>query len=130
MTDSPITPGFTRDNLMSLQSTILADEQDHPDATGDFSWILSAIALATKTIANKVRRARIEDVLGDHGDENVHGERQQKLDVIANEIIMRCLGDRANIGVLGSEEDEHPVFLRKRSEGGRYAVLFDPLDQP
>jgi len=125
---SPISRTYTRDNLTTLQSHILAEEQKYPGATGDFSWILSAISLAAKTIGNKVRRARIEDVLGDHGDDNLHGERQQKLDVIANEIIMRCLGDRANIAILASEEDEEPLVLRSRDDGGRYCVLFDPLD--
>ena len=121
---------MSNDNLMSLQSHILAEEQQYPGATGDFSWILSAISLSAKTIANKVRRARIDDVLGEHGEsaQNVHGEQQQKLDVLANELIMRCLGDRANVGVLASEEDEEPRLLRARGEGGRYAVLFDPLD--
>ena len=124
----PIAPVYTRDNLTTLQSHILAEEQKYPGATGDFSWILSAISLAAKVIANKVRRARIEDVLGDHGDENHHGEQQQKLDVIANEIILRCLGERANIAILASEEDEEPMVLRSRDDGGRYCVLFDPLD--
>lgn len=119
---------YTRDNLTSLQSHILNEESRFPGATGELSWILSAISLAGKTIANKVRRARIEDVLGAHGDKNVQGEEQQKLDVIANEIIMRCLGDRANIAVLASEEDEEPTILRTGREGGRYCVLFDPLD--
>jgi fructose-1,6-bisphosphatase I len=119
---------YTRDNLMSLQSHILSEESRHPSATGELSWILSAISLAGKTIANKVRRARIEDVLGTHGDINPQGEEQQKLDVIANEIIMRCLGDRANIAVLASEEDQEPTILRTGKEGGRYCVLFDPLD--
>jgi len=119
---------WTDDNLMSLQSHVLAGERAHPGATGDFSWILSAISLATKTIGNKVRRARIEDVLGELAAENTHGERQQKLDVIANDIIKACLGSRANIGVLVSEEEEEPTILRTRVDGGRYAVFFDPLD--
>jgi len=119
---------FTEDNLTTLQTHILAEEQRYPGATGDFSWILSAISLAAKAIANKVRRARLEDVLGEHGDANIHGETQQRLDVISNEIIMRCLGDRANVAMLASEEDENPVVLRNREEGGRYCVLFDPLD--
>ncbi len=127
-TEQPMPRRYTRDNLMSLQSHILAEEAKHPGATGELSWILSAISLAGKTIANKVRRARIEDVLGSHGDRNVQGEEQQKLDVIANEIIMRCLGDRANIAVLASEEDEEPRILRTGREGGKYCVLFDPLD--
>ncbi len=119
---------WTKDNLTSLQSNILAEEQKHPGATGEFSWILSAISLATKAIGNKVRCARIEDVIGDIEETNVQGETQQKLDVIANELILRCLGDRENIGILASEENETPMFLRKRADGGRYAVLFDPLD--
>jgi len=123
-----VQPRYTRDNLTSLQAHILAEEQRYPGATGDFSWILSAISLAAKAIANKVRRARIEDVLGEHGDSNVHGESQQKLDVIANEIILRCLGDRANIAALASEENEEPIMLRSSGDGGRYCVLFDPLD--
>ena len=121
-------PRLTKDNLTSLQTHILAEEQQYPGASGDFSWILSAITLAGKTIANKVRRARIEDVLGALGTENPTGDTQQKLDVISNEIIMRCLGDRANVGVLASEEGDTPVILRSSAEGGHYAVIFDPLD--
>ena len=119
---------WTSDNLTSLQSHILAEEQKHENATGEFSWILSAISLATKAIGNKVRCARIEDVVGEVGVENVQGEMQHKLDVISNELILRCLGNRDNVGVLASEENETPFFLRKRAEGGKYAVLFDPLD--
>jgi fructose-1,6-bisphosphatase I len=127
-TSLPPAARFTRDNLMSLQSHILQEEAKHPGATGELTWILSAISLAGKTIANKVRRARIEDVLGEHGDVNVQGEQQQKLDVIANEIIMRCLGDRPAIAVIASEEDEEPTILRRGVDGGKYCVLFDPLD--
>ncbi len=119
---------WTEDNLESLQSHILAEEQKYPGATGEFTWIISAISLATKAIGNKVRCARIQDVIGDVGGVNVQGEMQQKLDIISNEIIMHCLGNRDNIGVLASEENETPLLLRRRDEGGRYAVLFDPLD--
>jgi len=117
-----------RDNLTSIQAHILQEERRHPGASGDFSMIISAISLAGKAIAAKVRRSNLEDVLGAFGTTNVQGEGQQKLDVIANEIIMRCLGDRASIAVLASEEDEEPTILRRGSEGGKYCVLFDPLD--
>ena len=119
---------LVQDNLVSLQTHVLAEEARHPGAQGDLSWIISAISLAGKTIANKVRRARLDDVLGANGTENVQGEEQLRMDVIANEIIMRCLGDRASIAVLASEEDEEPRILRKSNEGGKYCVLFDPLD--
>lgn len=116
------------DNLTSLQSHILGEEARHPGATGEFSWIVSAISLAGKAIAHKVRHARLQDVLGRAGAANVQGEEQQKLDVIANAILMRILGTRASIAVIASEEDEQPTILRSGSDGGKYCVLFDPLD--
>jgi fructose-1,6-bisphosphatase I len=118
---------LTDQNLTTLQSHILAEERTY-GGTGDFSWILSGISLAGRAIADRVRRARINDVIGEMGTDNVHGEIQQKLDIIANELIMRCLGERADIGVLASEEGETPTIIRTRSEGGKYCVLFDPLD--
>jgi fructose-1,6-bisphosphatase I len=118
-----------RTNLTSLQSHILQEEERHPGAGGDFTWILSALSLAAKSIAAKVRTARIEDVLGEHGGgANVHGETQQKLDVIANDILMTCLGNRPSVAVVASEEDEEPTILRRGIEGGKYCVVFDPLD--
>jgi fructose-1,6-bisphosphatase I len=113
-------------NLTSLQSHILRDDVRTLD--GDLTWILSAMSLAAKSIAARVRRARIEDVLGAHGGSNVHGETQQKLDVIANAILMTCLGNRPSLAVVASEEDEEPTILRRGSEGGKYCVVFDPLD--
>jgi len=118
-----------RENLVTLQSHILAEEQKHPGATGTLSWILSALSLSAKVISSKIRRARIDDVLGNLGSENVQGEEQQKLDVIANETLLRCLGSRAGVAIVASEENEEPLIIRRTTEGERpYVVLFDPLD--
>jgi len=117
-----------RDNLTTLQSHIINEQLQHPGASGELTWILSALSLAGKAIANKVRRARIEDVLGEAGESNVHGESQQKLDVIANEILLRLLGNRPSVAVVASEEDDDPIIIRRGSEGGKYCVIFDPLD--
>lgn len=120
--------GVVTDNLVSLQSFILEEEARYPGATGEFSWIISAISLAAKIIAYKVRHVRLQNVLGEQGEENVQGESQLRMDVIANEVIMRVLGGRSSIAVLGSEEDQEPTILRRGHEGGKYCVLFDPLD--
>ena len=92
--------------IMTVQQHILEQQRQHPTATGAFSWLLSALTLATKMIESQVRRAGVLDVLGETGDENVQGERVKKLDVIANTILMRCLGYRDDIGILESEEEE------------------------
>ena len=116
------------ENLMSLQSHILLEEAKFPTASGDFTWIISAISLAAKSIANQVRRARLSGAIGKIGETNVQGEEQQKLDVIANKALIRCLGTRASVAVLASEEHDEPTILRRGNEGGKYCVLFDPLD--
>ncbi|MCH8151148.1 MAG: class 1 fructose-bisphosphatase [Planctomycetes bacterium] len=115
------------DNLATLESHILAEESRHPGATGALSWILWAMTLSAKIIASKIRRARIEDVLGTLGSKNITGDTQQKLDVIANEILLRALGQRAGVAVLASEENEQPIILQTKVDRP-YCVLFDPLD--
>ncbi len=127
---SLLTGQLTRgDNLVTLQSHILAEEARYPGATGTFSWILSALSISAKMIAARIRRARLTDVLGGMGTDNVQGEQQQKLDVIANEILLRCLGSRSGVAVLASEENDEPIVIQSDSDAGRpYCVLFDPLD--
>jgi fructose-1,6-bisphosphatase I len=116
-------------DIVTLQSHILQQQTRYPEASGQFSWILSALAISAKMIAAHVRRARLDDVLGTVGNQNVQGEQQQKLDVIANEILLRTLGGREGVAIVASEENEEPVILRTDDAAERkYCVLFDPLD--
>jgi fructose-1,6-bisphosphatase I len=115
--------------IVTLQGHILQQQAQHAEATGALSWILSALSISAKIIASRVRRARLEDVLGGAGAENVQGEQQQKLDVIANEVLLRTLGGREGVAIVASEENDEPVIIREMDEGARgYCVLFDPLD--
>jgi len=114
--------------IVTLESHVLQQQSRFAD-NGTLAWILSALSTSTKIIANKVRRAQLDDVLGSAGAENVQGEQQQKLDVISNEILLRTLGEREGVAIVASEENEEPVIIRSDSQGERkYCVLFDPLD--
>lgn len=116
-------------DIVTLQAHILQQQARYPEASGQFSWILSALSISAKMIAAHVRRARLDDVLGAVGNQNVQGEQQQKLDVIANEILLRTLGGREGVAIVASEENEEPVILRSDDSAERkYCVLFDPLD--
>jgi fructose-1,6-bisphosphatase I len=116
------------DQIVTLQTHALQQQARFAD-NGTLAWILSALSLSCKIIANKLRRAQLDDVLGMAGSDNVQGEQQQKLDVIANEVLLRSLGQREGVAIVASEENETPVILRNRSDGERrYCVLFDPLD--
>lgn len=117
-----------RNRFITVQEHILSQQRSHPTATGGFSWLLSGITLAARIISANVRRAGILDVLGDAGASNVHGEQQQKLDLLANKTIELCLGYRGNIGIIASEELDEPTVVTRSGANGRYVVIFDPLD--
>jgi fructose-1,6-bisphosphatase I len=114
--------------VVTLQQHILWEGRRFPHATGEFSWLLSGLTLATKMIQAKVNRAGLTDLLGAHDAVNVHGEQQQKLDVYANDALLYCLSARDSIGILASEENEEPIILHHGSPNAKYAVVFDPLD--
>jgi fructose-1,6-bisphosphatase I len=114
---------------ITAEQHILLEQHDRfPDASGEFSWLLSGITLACKIVAASVRRAGLVDVLGTTGQVNVQGEVVQKLDHFANQTLLNCLGNRGNVGILASEENEEPMVVLKDPEHGKYIVVFDPLD--
>ena len=125
-----IEPIFGARAPVTLQTHILDEERRFPESGGTLSWIFSALAIAAKTISAKLKCAGLDDILGDVGTENVQGERQQKLDVIANEVLIQVLRGRDGVAVIGSEEDEELIFVERRDGSDRagYAVMFDPLD--
>ncbi len=99
----------------------------HPQATGELTQLLYDIALAAKVISGYVRRAGLVDILGAAGGTNVYGERQQKLDVIANETMKQMITWTGRVCVMASEEDEEPIPISS-DHAGKYALLHDPLD--
>jgi fructose-1,6-bisphosphatase I len=114
--------------FVTVQQHIMGGQAHYPTASGEFSWLLSAITLSTKIIASYVRRAGLVDIGGYTEDTNVQGEIQHRLDVIANDTLKRTLGYRGSVGVIASEEDDEPRVLLEAEKGGKYIVMFDPLD--
>ncbi len=103
------------------------DEQ--PDtAHGDFTNLLYDIALAAKLIAYKTNRAGLVDILGRVGATNIQGEVQQKLDVFADEMIVRICDHTGRLCAMASEEREDIIRIPKEYKKGSYVLVFDPLD--
>lgn len=111
---------------VTVETYLLEGFFGSPGATGAFTSIMNQIVLASKLITSRVRRAGLVDVLGYTGGTNVQGEEVQKLDVIANETLIRQLRQRGHCAGIASEELDEPVFY-EHSEGS-YLVAFDPLD--
>jgi fructose-1,6-bisphosphatase I len=121
---------MTHFKLLTVQQHILEEQRrNFPTASGEFSWLLSGITLATKIIAAAVRRAGITDnVLGSTGQQNIQGETVQKLDSLSNDTLLQFLGNRGNVAIMASEENEEPVVVERDRRHGKYVVVFDPLD--
>lgn len=113
---------------ITLDRFILEAQQVSPGATGELSLILMRFGVAGKRIASALSKAGLTGALGAAGSQNVQGEDQKKLDVVANDILVETFDYGNLVTVVASEEMEEPVVYAKNESGGGYAVLFDPLD--
>jgi fructose-1,6-bisphosphatase I len=118
----------TATSVVTIERFIIEQERRHPEATGELSGILYDLALAAKMIANKVRSAGLADILGSAESENVQGEVQQKLDVLANEIIIKAMDHGGRLCGMASEERAEIIQIPDQFKCGKYCLMFDPLD--
>ncbi|GAB4255737.1 MAG: class 1 fructose-bisphosphatase [Thermoleophilia bacterium] len=115
---------------MTLTRHIYEGERMHPEATGELTGILNQIALAAKIVSREVRKAGLAEILGFTGKKNVQGEEVRKLDTFANDVFMTAFSHLGHFCIMASEEVDEPipVPVDDRPNGGRYSIVFDPLD--
>jgi fructose-1,6-bisphosphatase I len=118
----------TATSVVTIDRFIIEQERQFPEATGELSAILYDLALAAKMISSKVRRAGLVDILGALETNNVQGEIQQKLDVFANETIIKALDHGGRLAAMASEEEPDIIPIPDQFRCGKYVLLFDPLD--
>lgn len=115
--------------VQTLDEFTLQQLRDFPHATGELSKLLREIGLAAKRIHVEVNKAGLVDILGDFGATNIQGEEVKKLDVYANDQLIRVLQHGISCAGVGSEElDDILIFDDELSNKGKYVCLFDPLD--
>ncbi len=118
----------TATSVVTIERYIIEQERLHPQATGELSGLLYDMAVAAKMIANKVRSAGLADILGSASTENIQGEIQQKLDVFANETIVKAMDHGGRLCAMASEEEADIIPIPHGFKSGKYVLLFDPLD--
>ena len=109
---------------------IYNEQRQFPQATGEFSEILTQIVLAAKIVSREINKAGLAKILGTAGEVNVQGEEVQKLDVYANEQFIGALSDNCHVSLIASEENEDVIHAdhSRFNRPGKYAVAMDPLD--
>ncbi len=115
-------------HVVTISRFLVDQERLHPEATGAFTSLLIEIALAAKLISREVTKAGLVDILGAAGEENVHGEDVQKLDVFADRVVYKALDHTGLVACMASEENETFMPIPDKFPTGDYVVIFDPLD--
>ncbi len=114
--------------VTTVQQHILDQERLHPEATGDFTQLLTSLIVAAKIISREVNKAGLVKILGETDNINVHGEIVMKLDEFAQQTITRAMGDCGHLCVMASEESEGIIPIPDDGKRGKYVLMFDPLD--
>ena len=113
---------------LTISRFLVEEERRMPRATGVFTGLLNDIALAAKIISREVNHAGLAEMLGDTGEENSHGERVQKLDIFADDVMRQVLHHTGLITCMASEEKEFFWPVPDSFPSGEYVVIYDPLD--
>ena len=90
--------------------------------------LLEVVARACKGISQAVNKGALGSVMGSADSENVQGEVQKKLDIIANEVLIEANEWGGHLAGMASEEMEGIYVVPNRYPQGEYLLLFDPLD--
>ncbi|MGE6442248.1 class 1 fructose-bisphosphatase [Psychrobacter sp. NPDC078409] len=105
--------------------TTLADYLNQHATSPALNDVITTVTNVGKTISQLLRKGALADILGEAGNQNVQGEDQKKLDVLANDLLLDALAKNTHCAGVASEEldDATPA-----NDDGSLLVLFDPLD--
>ncbi|RTL46842.1 MAG: class 1 fructose-bisphosphatase [Burkholderiales bacterium] len=112
----------------SLTQYLVEQQREHGHIPQELRLLIEVVARACKRIAIAVNKGALGDVLGTAGSENVQGEVQKKLDIIANEVLIEANEWGGHLAAMASEEMDGIYVVPNRYPQGEYLLLFDPLD--
>lgn len=113
---------------LTLTRFLIEQQRRENALPGDLRLLIETVARACKTIGHAVSKGALGEVLGSLGQENVQGEVQKKLDVIANELLLDANEWGGHLAAMASEEMETIHLIPNRYPKGEYLLMFDPID--
>jgi fructose-1,6-bisphosphatase I len=113
---------------ISLSRYLVEEQRAKGKITPELRLLLEVVARACKSISHSVNKGALGGVLGSAGSENVQGEVQKKLDIIANEVLIEANEWGGHLAAMASEEMDSIHLVPNRYPQGEYLLLFDPLD--
>ena len=113
---------------ISLTRYLVEQQRQDGHIPPELRLLLEVMARACKSISQAVNKGALGGVLGTAGSENVQGEVQKKLDIIANEVLIEANEWGGHLAAMASEEMDNIYVVPNRYPQGEYLLLFDPLD--
>ena len=113
---------------ISLTRYLVEQQRAEGHIPSELRLLLEVVARACKSISQAVNKGALGGVLGTAGSENVQGEVQKKLDIIANEVLIEANEWGGHLAAMASEEMDEILPIPNRYPAGEYLLLFDPLD--
>ena len=113
---------------VSLTQYLVEKQREKGLIPAELRLLLEVVARACKRISIAVGKGELGDVLGDAGTDNVQGEAQKKLDVLANETLLEANEWGGHLAAMASEEMDNIYTIPNRYPRGEFLLLFDPLD--
>ena len=113
---------------ISLTQYLVEQQRSGGHMPPQLRLLIEVVARACKRIAINVNKGALGDVLGSADSENVQGEVQKKLDIIANEVLIEANEWGGHLAAMACEEMDSIHAVPNRWPQGEYLLLFDPLD--
>ena len=113
---------------ISLTRYLVEKQRHDGHIPAQLRLLLEVVARACKSISHAVNKGALGGVLGSAGSENVQGEVQKKLDIIANEVLIEANEWGGHLAAMASEEMNNIYLIPNRYPRGEYLLLMDPLD--
>jgi fructose-1,6-bisphosphatase I len=113
---------------ISLSRFLVEQQRAKGHIPAELRLLLEVVARACKSISHAVNKGALGGVLGSADSENVQGEVQKKLDIIANEVLIEANEWGGHLAAMASEEMDTIHVVPNRYPQGEYLLLFDPLD--
>jgi fructose-1,6-bisphosphatase I len=115
---------------ISLTRYLVEEQRIDGSIPAQLRLLLEVVARACKSISLAVNKGALGGVLGvsEGENENIQGEIQKKLDIIANDVLIEANEWGGHLAAMASEEMEGIHVVPNRYPQGEYLLLFDPLD--
>jgi fructose-1,6-bisphosphatase I len=112
----------------TLTQFLIEQQRKEEALPAQLRLLIEIVARACKAISHTINKGALGGNLGSLDSENVQGEVQKKLDVLANEFLIDANEWGGHLAAMASEEMDTIHRIPNRYPKGEYLLVYDPID--